>query len=78
MFPLAMRAVAACSAYGAKKYSWDNWQDVPDGVTRYGDALVRHLMADQDLDEESGLPHAAHAAWNALARLELILRGAEK
>jgi hypothetical protein len=26
------------------------------------------------LDEDSGFLHAAHAAWNALARLELILR----
>ena len=24
-------------------------------------------------DDESGLQHAAHAAWNALARLELML-----
>jgi hypothetical protein len=26
------------------------------------------------LDPDSSLPHAAHTAWGALARLELILR----
>lgn len=26
------------------------------------------------LDSESGLEHAAHAAWNALARLDLMIR----
>jgi hypothetical protein len=30
--------------------------------------------ADASDDEESCLPHAAHVAWNALARLELMLR----
>ena len=76
-FPLGVAAVAELSEYGAKKYSWDNWQRVPDGVNRYADALLRHLLregAGETVDHESERKHAVHVAWNALARLELILR----
>jgi hypothetical protein len=30
------------------------------------------------VDLDSGLPHAAHVAWNALARFELILANSER
>jgi hypothetical protein len=77
-FPNALRAVSDVSGYGYEKYkSWGGWLDVPDARARYTDALGRHLLAEfggQDFDEESDCLHAAHAAWNALARLELILR----
>ena len=48
----------------------------------YGhDAMMRHLLAmdvDPDgLDPETGLPHLAHIAWNALAVLELQARRKE-
>lgn len=77
-FPLALEAVAKVSAYGARKYAWNDWEAVPDGVTRYSDALGRHLLAEAlwERDWETGLLHAAHVAWNALARLELMLREA--
>lgn len=78
-FPDALKAVAEVSAYGAKKYNvpyWDkNWKRVEDAEGRYKDALLRHVM-DMDfttLDPESGLRHLAHAAWNALAVLQLEL-----
>lgn len=80
-FPRALKSVARVSEYGAHKYnvpySDKNWERVEDGLNRYTDALGRHLcdeMAGDESDPESGLLHAAHAAWNALARLELILR----
>jgi hypothetical protein len=76
-FPNALAAVAMVSEYGAQKYTWKGWETVPDGIDRYGDALVRHLCSEhkgEQADKDSGLLHAAHAAWNALARLELILR----
>lgn len=73
-FPRALTAVAEVSAFGAGKYTWGGWESVPDGIARYGDAMARHVLAD-GADEQSGLSHAAHAAWNALARLELMLRG---
>lgn len=76
-FPRALAAVAEVSAYGAHKYTWGGWESVPDGINRYGDALGRHVVAekiDGATDPETGLSHAAQSAWNALARLELILR----
>lgn len=76
-FPEALRAVEAISAYGARKYTRMGWATVPDGVRRYTEALLRHVMAEargEQVDPESGLDHDAQVAWNALARLELRLR----
>ena len=76
-FPHALKAVAEVSAYGATKYTWEGWKSVPDGIARYSDAMGRHILAeaiDGAIDPETGLMHAAQAAWNALARLELMLR----
>lgn len=75
-FPRAVLAVAEVTAYGARKYNWLGWRHVPNGIERYADALGRHLVEegiDGPIDPGSGLLHAAHAAWNALARLELLL-----
>lgn len=82
-FPRALEEVAKVSAAGAKKYAWNGWETVPDGITRYSDALGRHLLAEaqsayDDGPDGTGCLHAAQVAWNALARLELILRAAEK
>lgn len=78
-FPRALEEVAKVSAAGAKKYAWNGWKTVPDGITRYSDALGRHLLAEaqsayDDGPDGTGCLHAAQVAWNALARLELILR----
>lgn len=75
-FPRAMEAIAAQSAHGATKYSWENWRRVPNGIDRYSDAMVRHLLAEakgEVHDPDSGFPHAWATAWNAIARLELML-----
>lgn len=80
-FPRAAMAVAEVSAFGANKYTWNGWEDVPDGYTRYSNALGRHLMyktVEGPVDSESKLLHDAHIAWNALAALELYLREKEK
>ena len=79
-FPRALLDVAKVSDVGARKYSWRGWESVPDGQTRYGDALVRHIIAEAiegDIDKDTGLTHASQIAWNALARLELILKEKE-
>ena len=79
-FPRACMAVADISEFGANKYCWKGWETVPDGINRYGDALVRHVVKEStegEYDEDSHLLHAAHTAWNSLARLELILREKE-
>lgn len=76
-FPRACEMVAAVSTFGAKKYAWKGWETVPEGFERYSDALVRHLISEgkgELLDPDSEYLHAAHAAWNAMARLELKLR----
>lgn len=76
-FSRALQAVGEVGTYGATKYSDNGWMQVPDGVDRYTDAMYRHLMkeaAGEQLDKDTELLHAAHAAWNALARLELMLR----
>jgi hypothetical protein len=78
--PRALLAIAEVGTYGANKYSDGGWQTVPDGIKRYTDARDRHqlLEAIEPKDEESGLSHAAHSAWNAIARLELLLRATVK
>jgi hypothetical protein len=77
-FSRALEEVGCVGTYGANKYTPNGWLTVPNGVERYTDAMYRHLLREaqgQELDEESGLRHAAQVAWNALARLELMLRG---
>lgn len=87
-FPRAIMAVAAVSDYGANKYdvpfSEKNWELVSDGFNRYTDGLGRHLCLEGLEQYDTGtydptgakgseLLHAAHVAWNALARLEKLL-----
>lgn len=79
MFGRALSEVAAVGTFGAKKYSRGGWRSVPNGSERYTAALLRHLFAEdrEAIDEDIGLLHAAAVAWNALARLELILKEGE-
>jgi hypothetical protein len=80
-FPRAVQAVGDISTFGARKYAWNGWEGVEDGIARYSDAMVRHLAkegAGETVDPDSGLLHAAHTAWGAMARLELILREMEQ
>jgi hypothetical protein len=74
--PNALLAVAEVATFGAAKYSENGWLSVPDGVKRYTSAMDRHRLKEgiELLDTDSELRHAAHLAWNALARLELMLR----
>lgn len=79
-FPAAIAEVAKASAFGAEKYSWDNHNQGV-GQEKYTDALLRHLLEEassEPYDDETGLHHATHVAWNALVRLELILREIRK
>lgn len=77
-FPRAITAVAELSSIGARKYSWKGWEKVPDGIHRYSDALGRHELRIEDdftrRDGDTGVLEATAVAWNALARLELILK----
>lgn len=82
-FPRALLSVSNVSAVGASKYAWKGWEDVPDGFNRYSDAMGRHILSEgrgelyDDGPGGTGLLHASQVAWNALARLELLLRSLE-
>lgn len=76
-FPNALLAVAEVGTFGAHKYVRNSWKHVPSADIRYKDALHRHLLEaarGNAFDEESKLMHYAHAAWNALAVLELEIK----
>lgn len=77
--PMALEAVANILTFGAKKYAAHSWQSVERGEERYLAALLRHLTAHakgEVNDPESGMPHLAHAACNAMFILELEQRNA--
>ncbi len=79
-FANALEAVAKIGTDGAEKYTAHGWLMVPQGRERYTDAMLRHYLKESTEGEmdPSGSLHAAHLAWNALARLELQLRGQER
>lgn len=76
-FPNALDHVSRVGTYGANKYSPNGWKSVDNAEERYENALFRHWLREkqgEDFDPDTGLLHAAHAAWNALAILELKLK----
>lgn len=77
LFAHALTAVSEVGTFGANKYTEGGWQYVEDGIKRYEDAQMRHYLKrhmGESHDPDSGMLHAAHEAWNALAKLELMLR----
>lgn len=73
----AILEVGKVGTFGAAKYADDNWLHVDNAQRRYKDALLRHLLSHEigeKADSESGITHLAHAAWCALAILDLHLR----
>jgi hypothetical protein len=80
-FARALKEVIKVGTYGANKYTDNGWMEVPNGIQRYEEAKLRHWLAQQmgeECDPDTGILHAAHEAWNALARLDLILREKEQ
>lgn len=76
-FANALEAVGQIGTFGAEKYTDHGWLYVPGAKERYSDALLRHWRKSktgEPTDTDSGMSHAAHLAWNALAVLELELR----
>jgi len=60
----AVEAIAQVLAFGAAKYSENNWQNVSPFGPRYYAATMRHLAAwhrGEKIDPESGLSHLSHA-----------------
>lgn len=77
-FPDAMQELVKVSTFGANKYARHSWKTVPEAAMRYEDALARHFLKQyyEPLDDESGLAHKAHLAWNALATLQMAIEEA--
>jgi len=82
-FPRAIKSVSMVSMFGAKKYNVAyeevSYQKVDEGYGRYSDADARHLVEEciNPVDADSELEHAQMHAWNAMARLEMLLKGRE-
>lgn len=79
-FPRALKAVALVSQKGAEKYAWKGWESVPDGINRYRNAGLRHVL-DESVDgiwDRDGFRHLAQQCWNLLAALELTLKQEEE
>ena len=75
-FAKALYEVGLVGTFGANKYSDDGWKYVDNGIERYLSAMLRHYIKYKNgelIDEESGLPHLSHMAWNALAVLQLSI-----
>ena len=80
-FSRALNGIGEVGTYGANKYTDNGWVNVDNGVERYTDAMLRHFIAESiegPVDLDTGLLHAAQVAWNAMARLDLMLRDSEK
>lgn len=80
--PRAIEALARVMTWAldAKGYKESDWLHVPDAINKYSGGMHRHDNKEkrgQEFDDESGLEHAIHTAWNAMARVELILRKKE-
>jgi hypothetical protein len=79
-FPRALWEVGRVADYGARKYSRGGCLQVKDASQRYEAADMRHKLKryqGEATDDESGMLHLAHEAWNALIKLELYMRGKE-
>ena len=73
-----LNAVIGVGTFGARKYTPRGWRYAPEGKDRYKNALARHvvhILEGEDIDRESGHPHKAHIAWNALAWATLNIIG---
>lgn len=80
--PRAIEALARVMTWAldSKGYKESDWLHVPDAINKYSGGMHRHDNKEkrgQEFDDESGLEHAIHTAWNAMARVELILRKKE-
>lgn len=65
----AIEDVARVLGFGAKKYFENGWKTLPDPEPRYLASLLRHvyrIQCGEEIDPDSGLPHIAHAATNAM------------
>lgn len=82
-FPNAMYAIAQVMTWAAenKGYKPNDWKNLPDSFMAFTGSTGRHRvkrLKGEELDDESGLLHLAHEAFNILALLETTLLGDNK
>ena len=76
--PKSIIEIGKVLTYGAEKYDAENWRKVDDLQNRYTSAALRHIFAHidgEEVDEETGLSHLAHAMCCLLFKLEDELLG---
>lgn len=79
--PKALTEVAKVLTFGANKYDENNWKKLDNLQNRYSGAALRHIFSHMDgeeLDNETGLDHLAHAICCLLFKLEAKLDGTSK
>lgn len=79
-FPNALYAISEVMTWAAdnKGYKPNDWKNLPDSFMAFTGAAGRHRvkrLKGEELDDESGLLHLSHEAFNILALLETTLLG---
>jgi len=79
-FPNALMVLGEVMTWAAKNkgYLPNDWKDIPNPSMNLLGAASRHRnkrLKGEEFDDESGLPHLAHEAFNVLAQLELLMMG---
>lgn len=77
-FPNALMVLGEVMTWAAKNkgYLPNDWKDIPNPNMSLLGAASRHRnkrLKGEEFDDESGLPHLAHEAFNVLAQLELLM-----
>ena len=77
-FPNALYAIGRVMTWAAenKGYKPNDWKNLPDSFMAFTGAASRHRikrLKGEELDDESGLLHLTHEAFNILALLETTL-----
>jgi len=79
-FPNALLMLGEVMTWAAKNkgYQPNDWKDIPNPQMSLLGAASRHRnkrLKGEEFDDESGLPHLAHEAFNVMAQLELLIMG---
>jgi len=77
-FPNALLMLGEVMTWAAKNkgYQPNDWKDIPNPQMSLLGAASRHRnkrLKGEEFDDESGLPHLAHEAFNVMAQLELLI-----
>ncbi len=77
-FADALLMVGMVGTKGAEVHGDNTWQNIENPIERYDSALWRHKLEGGTIDPQFDLLHDAHAAWNALAVLQIRLESTLK